>query len=428
MLVKNYNCVFAVFCLLWVSCNKKSEAETAPLGSRDVTLSVLLIGGDETQGQWLDKVAQDFNQQYPKIQIDGLFFPLTWDQLAVKVKTMMVSGDAPDVFRMAIEGYQYVHDNKLALPLNDYIEKYPEYVEDYDDYHPKLQQAGIIDGNIYGFAQAWNNMVIYLNTDMLEEVGLPMPGPDWDQEEFLRYLQAITTFRDDGSKTYGMVIPGGAAVFFLEPWLLNFGGSVLNEELTESRLATPASKETFRFLHDLVYKYQVSPIPADDIDSLNLFISNKVGMLYAGRWFVDRLVEENINFDIQYYPTLRQNQVIYGVDMFAVTRTSKYPEESFIFASWVSSKGPMKKHLAPYAIPARISVMEEVFAEGQPANRKIFLESADFSRAVSSPTSLPEIQLVINRYYTEMMADPNADVEAMVDEMDKEVKQILADS
>ena len=227
MLVKNYNkvtiCVFAVFGLLWVSCSKK--AETVPLGSRDVTLKVLLIGGDETQGLWLEKVAQDFNQNYPKIQLDGIFFAEGgWDQMAVKIKTMMVSGDAPDVFRMAIEGYQYVFENNLVLPLNDYIEKYPEYVDDYNDYHPKLQQAGIVDGNIYGFAQAWNNMVIHLNTDFLEEVGLPMPGPDWDKEEFLRYAQALTIVRDDGSESYGISIPQTAAAFFLEPWLFNLVG------------------------------------------------------------------------------------------------------------------------------------------------------------------------------------------------------------
>ena len=34
----------------------------------------------------------------------------------------------------------------------------------------------------------------------------------------------------------------------------------------------------------------------------------------------------------------------------------------------------------------------------------------------------------MNRYYSEMMTDPNADVEALVDEMDKEVNQVLADS
>ncbi len=119
-------------------------------------------------------MGKDFNQDYPKIQLEWLFLQLRWDELIVKIKTLktlVVAGDAPDVFRMAIEGYQFMHDNKLALPLNDYIEKYPEYVDEYDDYHPKLQQAGVIDGNIYGFAQGWNNMVVYLNTDLLAEAG-----------------------------------------------------------------------------------------------------------------------------------------------------------------------------------------------------------------------------------------------------------------
>ena len=155
---------------------------------------------------------------------------------------------------------------------------------------------------------------------------------------------------------------------------LQFGGAITNEQLTESRLATPGSKEAFRFLHDLVHKYQVSPIPDGDDNTLNMFINKQIGMIYAGRWLIDRLVEENVNFDIQYYPTFRQNQVIYGVDMFSVTRTTKNPEESFIFASWISSKDSMLKHLAPYAIPARISAMDEVFAQGQPANRKLFVK------------------------------------------------------
>ncbi len=88
----------------------------------------------------------------------------------------------------------------------------------------------------------------------------------------------------------------------------------------------------------------------------------------------------------------------------------------------------MKKYVEPYTIPARISVMEEVFAQGPPANNKIFLESADISKAVHSPANLPEIQLVINRIYSEMMTDPNADIDALAEQMNKEVNEILADS
>ncbi len=153
-----------------------------------------------------------------------------------------------------------------------------------------------------------------------------MPGPDWDKEEFLRYCEALTIVRDDGSKTYCTTVPY-ATVFFLESWLYNFGGAVMNDEFTESRLATSGSKEAFRFAHDMLYKYQIAPVPQPgDGGNLSRFVSKQIAMMYAGRWLVKPLVEQNINFDLQYYPTFRQNQVIYGVDTYAVSRTSKYPE------------------------------------------------------------------------------------------------------
>jgi ABC-type glycerol-3-phosphate transport system substrate-binding protein len=105
----------------------------------------------------------------------------------------MASGGNPsDVFYIAIEWFQRLVSVGIAKPLDDYIESHPEYVQNYDDLHPRLQAALEIDGNTYGFGWDWNNVVIHINTAMLEEVGLSMPGGDWGKEGYLRTMKALT--------------------------------------------------------------------------------------------------------------------------------------------------------------------------------------------------------------------------------------------
>lgn len=50
-----------------------------------------------------------------------------WGGFFSKIQTMIAGGDAPDVIRIAIEGFELFLDNGIIVPLNEYEEKYDIY-------------------------------------------------------------------------------------------------------------------------------------------------------------------------------------------------------------------------------------------------------------------------------------------------------------
>ena len=46
--------------------------------------------------------------------------------------------------------------------------------------------------HMYAFPFSFNNVVMHINTDRLQEAGLEAPGEDWDKDEFLSYCEKLT--------------------------------------------------------------------------------------------------------------------------------------------------------------------------------------------------------------------------------------------
>jgi multiple sugar transport system substrate-binding protein len=414
-------------CALFASGGKEEaqSTEDVPFASREVTLQLVMEGNAEQQ-EWMQDLKKDFNKEYPNIKINDIWLPMGeggWGAYFTKIKTMVASGNSPDVVRVAVEGFLVLHESDLALPLNSYVEDYPQYVENYEDIHPRLQEACVIDGNIYGFGWDWNNIVTHINLDMLEEAGLPFPDADWGKDEFLQYAKALTGMKD-GQMTYGVYIPN--IYFSIESWLYNFGAAVLSDDMTRGALSTPESIEAFTFMHDLVYKHKVAPVPAPGDQFIPFMTNRQVAMTFGGRWPVPSYVDAGLNFDIQYVPSFRTNEVIFGVGMFPVMTSSKYPEEAYVLSSWLSGRHSQNTYLNSFSIPSRISVMDEVLPVNPPENSTLYRLSADTARVVQSPSKYPEVQQVVDRMFNRMMSDPNADVKAILASADDELNEVLA--
>ena len=412
---------------LFASGNKEDVQPKAdiPFASRTVTLQLVMEGNAEQQ-EWMQDLKKDFTKEYPNITIDDIWLPMGeggWGAYFTKIKTMVASGNSPDVVRVAVEGFQVLHEQNLALPLNPYIKDHPEYVENYADIHPRLQEACVIDGNIYGFGWDWNNIVTHINLDMLKDAGLSFPSEDWGKDEFLRYAKALTRERD-GQMTYGVFIPN--SYFQIEAWLYNYGASVLSEDMKKGALTTDEAIMAFTFMHDLVYRYKVAPVPAPGDQFIPYMTNRQVAMTFGGRWPVPSYVDAGLNFDVQYVPTFKKNEVIFGVGMFPVLTSSKYPEEAYVLSSWLSGRHSQKTYLNSFSIPSRISVMDEVLPGNPPENSKLFRLSADTARVVQSPSKYPEVQLVVDRMFNNMMSNPKADIKAILTSANKELNEVLS--
>ncbi len=344
-----------------------------------------------------------------------------WPDYFTKIQTMVAGGNAPDVVRVAIEGIRMMVDKEMALPLDDYFDEYPELWEDYQDLHPKLQSAFEIDGKIYGCTWDWNNMVTHINLDMLEAAGLPFPEEDWDENDFLQYAEKLTT-EYNGQKVYGCAIPD--FYFAVNSFLYNFDAAFLTEDLRRSALDTPEAMACFQFLYDLVHKYKVAPQPEPGVGFIDRFVAEQVAMCFGGRWPVESFVNNEMNFDIQFIPSFRTNQVIFGSGAFPVLKDTKHPQEAFFLSTFLGSSYSQEVMLSTNSIPTRVSVMEKVLPKAPPANSILYRQSADIAKAVQSPPEYPMLGQIFHRYFTSMMAQ-EVSVEEAVMGMHKEFNETL---
>lgn len=386
----------------------------------------LAYPGDDGKKDDLEKFLAKFTEKYPNIKVKLIFVPNnSWADYFNKLQTMAAGGNAPDVIRVAIEGIQMFVKGGMALPLDEYMKAEPDALANYDDIHPKLQSAFVIDNKTYGFAWDWNNVVIHFNTDMLKKANLPVPDKSWTKDDFLKYAQAMTT-EENGKKTYGFAIPN--YYFGASAWLLNNNANILNEDMTKSTLDDPNAIEVMQFFQDLIYKYKVAPVPNPKTDMINQLMTGQVGMIAAGKWPFGTYEKNNFkSVEVQFVPNMKTQKVIYGDGSFPVMKSTKHPKEAYLLSAFLSSPDSQKTLLSSDSIPARTSVMKEVLPKAPIKNWQVYADSADIAVPVQAPEDYAGIEAIFNRHMSAILSN-QSDAATAMKQAAQEINQLLAKS
>ena len=389
----------------------EAQNETNLIGDGANTISIA-FDGESFNEEALFSVLQDFYEE-TGISVEVIYVASTggWGGFFSKIQTMIAGGDAPDLIRIAIEGFNIFLENDMIVPLNEYEEKYPEFAALVEDNHEGLVAPFTVDGQRYGYGFDWNNVVTHINLNMLEEAGLEIPDVEWTVDEYLEYAKSMTFTRDDGTKCYGTQV--STSWFELSAWLYNWGASILNDDLTESTINSPEAVEMFQFLHDLIYVEQVAPIPGSL--SGNEFITNQIGMYFAGRWTLGTYLENDFDqVAVVYVPTKATNQVISGVGIFPIAKASEKKDEAYKLAAWLSSAESQATIMSYSAIPSSKTCMDEIVRTSElPKNSYIYADSADIARSVQCPATYADLQLIFDRYVSLIFADEMGVQEAL---------------
>lgn len=401
---------------------EEATNETNLIGDGANTISIA-FDGESFNEEALFSVLQDFYEE-TGISVEVIYVASTggWGGFFSKIQTMIAGGDAPDLIRIAIEGFQIFLQNDMIVPMNEYAEKYPEFAALVEDNHEKLVEPFTVDGQIYGYGFDWNNVVTHINTNMLAEAGLEIPDVEWTVDEYLEYARAMTGTREDGTKYYGTQV--STSWFELSAWLYNWGASILNDEMTESTINSPEAVEMFQFLHDLIYVEQVAPVPGST--SGNEFLTDQIAMYFAGRWTLGQYLENDFNsVAVVYVPTKATNQVISGIGIFPIAKASEKKDEAYKLAAWLSSADSQSRIMSYSAIPSSKKCMDEIVRTSDlPINSYIYADSADIAKSVQCPATYADLQLIFDRYVSLIFAD-EMDVQSALDACKEEMDMVL---
>ncbi|GLV54538.1 hypothetical protein KDH_13850 [Dictyobacter sp. S3.2.2.5] len=299
-----------------------------------------LVRTDVNINPWEYKAVDEFEATHPTIHIKLVMVPsgANFDQ---KLVTMQVGWEPADVFSTwgnnswADEVYR-----GFAADLNPYIQASHF---SFDGMNKTLLDQYSVNGHVYAIPFSTGGSYTFYNVDMFKKANLPMPptswdDPNWTWDTMLKDAQAMTVKNASlNNRQYGMsddLWPENA-----NPML--FGGDYFQKSTYQNGVVSattatdPLVVKSVQWKRDLMYKYQIAPLPAD-ASLLNGFLSGKVGMSMTGVWGFWANKPATFHWAAAPIPHFSNNtQDVLFTDPWMMSKDSKHPKEAWTFIQWL---------------------------------------------------------------------------------------------
>jgi multiple sugar transport system substrate-binding protein len=354
--------VFAVF-LAGCSSSSKPAAQnsSSPAGSTaaatkapssdPVTLRYAIWNKDQAPSY--QKIVDAFMKENPNIKVEIQVTP--WGNFWDKLFTEIAGGTAPDVFWGHLTRIQSLSEKGALMDISANLKKDNVDLTKYSD---AVVKAYTIGDKTYAIPEQWTTLGIYYNKDLLKKAGITEYPKDlsWNPKDggsFVQFLQKLTLdkngkhpneagFDPKSIVQYGFnyidkdqIDPGGFIGFPAAN-----GGAILNKE---GKLAYDEKLlEAYQFIHDLTYKYYVSPsftiIKTGGSEAK--FIGQQVAVWYDGTWMMKPIKDKaSFEWGITGIPSGPAGKVATVLGMGDVINAkTKYPEESWKLVKFIFSK------------------------------------------------------------------------------------------
>ncbi|HRJ45404.1 MAG TPA: sugar ABC transporter substrate-binding protein, partial [Caldilineaceae bacterium] len=325
-----------------------------------------------------------------------------WDGYSDTLLTRIAGGEQIDVIMIAIEGLGLLSAKNVLLPLDDFVAAdAPAQEILQNDVHVTLREMLQVDGKQMEYPFSWNNMVMYYNTAIFEEVGVTPPTADWTWDDFLETCLKVARVSGGADDRFAYSF-WGSGMFGMAAWFFNNDTSPLTADWSASNLLDPKVAETVQFMADLILKHKVAPSP-EGWEEWAQFHAGNLAMRTCGRWCISGSLEAEFDtYDLQYQPhNAGPLKTVAGTDGWGVATSSKNPNEAWEIVKLLSGpEASLDMVKLGGNIPALRSVAQlPEFSEFGPANTAIFYESLDYAATVPSPTNFNLIEPILNRHY-----------------------------
>jgi multiple sugar transport system substrate-binding protein len=391
------------------------------------TLSILSWTNDQFIAS-VDKATARFQERYPNVTIESQYTPVkTWGDYNNSFINRAATGDIPDIFSVAIEGFAQSAATGLLRDLESIINNDPDAQAVMSDIEPNLLDGMRTrsNGEMNFFPTEWNNIVVYYNKDMFDEAGVAYPSDDWTWDEFRDVANALTVRDSDGEVTrFGYFVPGFN--FGVAPWFYTNGTGVLDRDWREPTVTMPEFAETLEYLHGLINDDHSAPAFEAGVGD-GKFASGQVAMFSAGHWVVPGIVESGLtNVGVAMMPRNKADATVFGIGGLSITQASEHPELAWEFIKELTGS-VFQQELADsgQSIPSSRSVATSAEWVAFPDNSEIFYGSAATAIPIAAPANFAAVEEIFMRHL-ESYLNENQDLDTTVDEMDRELQRAMS--
>ncbi len=285
--------------------------------------------GDGNEKQVRDAAIARFYTRYPNVKVTNQFTPVSsWAEYIDKLTAQVAAGQAPDLIHISSEGAQLAIQRKLLAPLDSYANSDASSKDLSSDVDSALLKEFTVDGKLYLMPVAWNSMMIYYNTKVFQEAGIPRPADNWTWDDFLVLAKRLTSGEGPGKK-FGFAIP--YSNFGLTSFWYSNGTAVLKKNLTESNLKDPNFLEAVQFIDGLVRDQKVSPDPARRVAAttdpnaiFELLATRQIAMTGGGRWAIQFFKASQFSdYDLLPWPKNKSQRTVFITDGWGISTKAK---------------------------------------------------------------------------------------------------------
>ena len=326
-------------------------------GGQPAKIAVMFPGGGSEDDDF-KPVFEAFAQKYPKISTE-------WtpggtggynDAYTEKLTSLFAAGSGPDVFKTT-QNFGSFAASGIYRQLDDHIKKHAADVK-LDDFFPAHVAGGKIKGKQYTLPHDGAPQGLWINTDLFQREGLPLPSWDTTWQQFLDASLRLTK-RDGGGMATQLGFGRPGWLF----WLWGAGGDLYSEDGTKLLIDQPASIEALTWLQDSVQKHRVSHNPQEQGDmTLSDFRNGRLAMSFGARGGLGNFrAIDSFTYDAAPIPKGPKGRVAQlGLGHTSIWSSSKAPDAAFSVLSFICSPdGQRLKISRGYAHPSRKSLVEQ---------------------------------------------------------------------
>ncbi len=287
-------------------------------------------------GNWNEetfkKIQELWTKEHPNITIEAEF--LVDNGMSDKYMLALQNGTAPDVVACALDWTTTFGNAGLLAPLDEFIEKDGV---DINQYVPGAIAASTVDGKLCALPFRSETYTLYYNKDILAAAGYDKAPETWDE---VKEIAAACTSGDVAG--YGLCGANyGNYSFQYITMLRSSGGTILNEDNTQSGLGSEIALQTAQLYKDLAAYAPASMLENDNVANRTLFASGKIAMYMSGIYDAPEIIKANpdLNFACAMVPTQNgaERSSILGGWSVGIAECSKNKEAAWEFVKFLTS-------------------------------------------------------------------------------------------
>ena len=339
----------------------QSSSAAPTLGANTIQLTFMpwWIYWTDTGKAILNEITQQFDQKHPGLHLQALPGPQGGGASTTSVLASMLAGQGPDVVGDCCGAWMTYNDMNAFADLTPYFKKDNIPLTTWST--GQVQAMGGPSGQ-FGLPIYHGPVVFLYRQDLLDELGLPYPDPEWDYQAAAAFWTKCAGTYKVGSASkwrYGANFWWQSHSWYAQAYLMyGFGGAEMDSTKTKAMLDQPGSVAAGNWVYPLLWAKSLGASTGTVADGSAIFET-------SGGWNIPRNVTNyNTRFKWDYVPVPKfpkGRATFANNDFWGMNAASKHLDGAWEVLKWLTYEDDWQRFCmkATLLAPCKVSLWQE---------------------------------------------------------------------